>query len=184
MATLPIAEPGRIALAPTFEQPLDMLQACHQRVLRMCTLLEKLVAHASTAGADSQARQAAADIQRYFDLAGPHHHEDEERHLFPRMLASGDDRQIALAQKLHGQHVAMAALWQTLRSELEQMQAGEAQALLQSQAVAPFLASYRDHIACEEDEAYPLVFDGVDAGEQKAMGEEMAQRRIAQPKLA
>ena len=184
MATVPILEPGRTALAPTFEQPLHMLQACHERVLRMCTLLERLQAHAATHGADEQARQAARDILRYFDIAGPHHHEDEERHLFPRMLASGDARQVELADTLHQQHLAMAELWQKLRAELELLEGGDAAPLLGSAVAAPFLEAYRAHIACEEDDAYPRVFADVPEEQERAWGEEMAQRRISQPRLA
>lgn len=183
VATVPILEPGRTGLAPTFEQPLHMLQACHERVLRMCTLLERLQEHAATKGADDQARQAARDILRYFDLAGPHHHEDEERHLFPRMLASGDERQVQLAEKLHQQHLDMAALWQALRKELEQMEGGNAEPLLKSAVTAPFLSAYREHIDCEEEQAYPLAFQDASEEQQRAWGEEMAQRRISQPKL-
>ena len=183
VATVPILEPGRTALAPTFEQPLHMLQACHERVLRMCTLLERLQAHAAANGADEQARQAARDILRYFNIAGPHHHEDEERHLFPRMLASGDAHQVALAEKLHQQHLAMAELWQTLRAELERLDGGDAAPLLGSAVAVPFVDAYRAHIVCEEDDAYPRVFADVGEEQQRAWGEEMAQRRISQPRL-
>jgi hypothetical protein len=64
----------------------------------MLALLERLAVHLREQGADGPARQAAQDVMRYFDLAGPAHHEDEERHLFPRLLAQGpgDLRQVVL----------------------------------------------------------------------------------------
>lgn len=74
---LPLSGTRRRANA-TFEDPQAMLEACHDRVQRMCTLLERLTEHAGLHGADTQARQAATDVMRYFDLAGPHHHQDEE----------------------------------------------------------------------------------------------------------
>ena len=106
MATVPILEPGRTGLAPTFEQPLHMLQACHERVLRMCTLLERLQKHAATKGADDQARQAARDILRYFDLAAPLHHQDEELHVFPLLLAESTPEVRALVTRLQQEHQA------------------------------------------------------------------------------
>ena len=130
VATVPILEPGRTALAPTFEQPLHMLQACHERVLRMCTLLERLQEHAATKGADDQARQAARDILRYFDLAGPNHHEDEERDLFPVLAARADPAEAAgvrdLIRDLLADHARMASALAVVRSQLAPIAAGEA----------------------------------------------------------
>ena len=48
--------------ASGFEQPFEMLHACHERVERMLKLLERLRAHMATHGADDQARQAAREI--------------------------------------------------------------------------------------------------------------------------
>ncbi|MEZ0309011.1 MAG: hemerythrin domain-containing protein, partial [Ramlibacter sp.] len=77
--------PASSAPAPTFEQPFDMLEACHERVHRSLDLLARLRAHVVTHGADDQARQAAIDVLRYFDVAAPAHHLDEELHVFPPM---------------------------------------------------------------------------------------------------
>ena len=98
-----------------FEQPFEMLEACHERVERMLGLIERLAGHLSEAGADASARQAARDVMRYFDRAAPNHHEDEERHVFPALRALG---QGALADRLHADHEAMAGLWAALRTAL------------------------------------------------------------------
>ncbi|RYY81317.1 MAG: hemerythrin domain-containing protein, partial [Comamonadaceae bacterium] len=50
-----------------FEQPFEMLEACHERVHRMLTLLDRLRRHVAGHGTDEQARQAARDVMRYFD---------------------------------------------------------------------------------------------------------------------
>ena len=65
----------------TFEQPYEMMEACHERVHRMLALLERLREHLPLHGADAQAQQAARDIMRYFDQAAPQHHTDEELQL-------------------------------------------------------------------------------------------------------
>ncbi|WP_204313425.1 hemerythrin domain-containing protein, partial [Klebsiella michiganensis] len=54
-----------------------------------CATLAKLSAHLPSHGADEQARQAARNIMRYFDVAGPHHHADEEEDLFPLLMVEG-----------------------------------------------------------------------------------------------
>ena len=74
-----------------FDQPFEMLSACHERVQRSLALLQRLQDHLASHGADPQARDAARDVMRYFDIAAPAHHEDEERHVLPVLRAQGED---------------------------------------------------------------------------------------------
>lgn len=60
-----------------------MLEACHERVQRTLGLLGRLREHVRKQGVDNDARQAARDVLRYFDIAAPLHHQDEELHVFP-----------------------------------------------------------------------------------------------------
>lgn len=69
--------PGSSAAAG-FDAPLDMLSACHGRIEKQCATLRRLPAHLAEHGADVDARQAAANVVRYFDTAGRDHHADEE----------------------------------------------------------------------------------------------------------
>jgi hypothetical protein len=46
-----------------FEQPFEMLAACHDRVLRSLALLQRLVDHIDAQGHDAQSRSAAVDVQ-------------------------------------------------------------------------------------------------------------------------
>ena len=73
------------APAAGFDEPFEMLAACHERVQRMLRLLRRLAAHLGEHGADAQAAQAAVDVMRYFDEAAPRHHDDEELHVLPRL---------------------------------------------------------------------------------------------------
>lgn len=159
-----------------WEQPFEMLLACHQRVERMLGLLERLAAHVAAQGADGNARQAAQDVMRYFDIAGPAHHEDEERHLFPRLAAAGGAA-AALAARLHEEHLAMARQWARVRAALAGIAAGEAG--VDSSAWPAFAALYRAHIVAEEGQAYPAARALVDDTALQAMGAEMAGRRGA-----
>lgn len=82
--------PGHRAPGAGYEAPFEMLDACHERVERMLRLLHKLRAHLQASGWDAQAAEAARDVVRYFNEAAPRHHEDEERHVFPAVLAAPD----------------------------------------------------------------------------------------------
>lgn len=158
-----------------WEQPFEMLLACHQRVERMLGLMERLATHVAAHGVDGNARQAAQDVMRYFDLAGPAHHEDEERHLFPRLAAAGGAAAV-LAARLHDEHQEMSRQWALVRSTLARVATGEA---ADSSAWADFAALYRSHIQAEEGQAYPEARTLVDDAALQAMGAEMARRRGA-----
>lgn len=160
-----------------FDEPFEMLAACHERVERMLALLARLQAHLPAHGADAAARSAARDVIRYFDLAGPAHHEDEERHVLPPLQALGER---ALAAQLHADHVAMARHWQALREPLAAVADGRWSGAAADGGFATwerFAALYRTHMALEDRRAYPLVQAHADAAAQRAMGQEMAQRR-------
>lgn len=170
------------APAAGFDQPFEMLQACHERVERMLGLLERLAAHLDTVGGDDAARRAAQDVMRYFDLAGPAHHEDEERHVLPRLAASPQADLRALAQRLHRDHLAMAAQWQAVRADLVAVAAGPGPAAPDAARTARwrgFAALYREHVRAEEDQAYPAARAGLEGRSEAAMGREMATRRGA-----
>ncbi len=177
--------------AAGFDEPFEMLAACHQRVERMLGLLERLAAHLADRGCDAAARQAAQDVMRYFDLAGPAHHEDEERHVLPRLAASRDAALQALAQRLRDDHRRMGEQWQALRADLAAVAAGRwntapdgaARGSATPDARAArwrdYATLYRDHMHAEEARAFPAARAGLDGDAQAAMGREMAARRGA-----
>src|SRR5439155_25395301 len=104
--------------AAGFDQPFELLAGCHDRVRRSLVLLQRLVAHLRTHGADGDARPAAADVLRYFDVAGPQHHLDEETHVLPLLEASGDAALVEAARRLHDEHRQLDTQWQALRTQL------------------------------------------------------------------
>lgn len=159
--------------AAGFDEPFALLGACHDRVRRMLALLERLQAHVARHGADPDARSAARDVLRYFDIAAPLHHEDEERHVFPLLRAAG---QAALADRLQADHLAMKPAWAAVRATLT--------ALAEGRTVRPepgaweaFAVLYRRHLQDEDAQAYPLAAARSGPEAQAAMGAEMAARR-------
>lgn len=170
------------APAAGFDEPFEMLLGCHERVERMLGLLERLAAHLDAQGCDDAARQAAQDVMRYFDLAGPAHHEDEERHVLPRLAAGPDAALRALAERLHEDHRRMSAQWQAVRADLAAIADGGGAAAADAGRAArwgAYAALYRDHVRAEESQAFPAARAGLDAAAQTAMGREMAARRGA-----
>lgn len=163
-----------------FDEPFGMLHACHGRVERTLALLLRLGAHLAEQGCDVQACEAAADVQRYFDVAAPLHHGDEELHVFPVLRAAG---QAALADTLHAEHEQMEQLWIPIRADLQavqlwQMSDGPALADARRRW-ADFAALYISHIRAEETQAYPEAHARLGLTEQAAMGRDMARRRGA-----
>lgn len=145
-----------IPVAPSLDEPLEILEACHGRIESQLVTLERLLAHLPQYGADSQAQQAAAAVIRYFDSAGRHHHEDEETDLFPRLrhrLARDADSLLAV---LHDEHAQMERAWPLLRSVLQEIAAGKGDRL-DGEQVRDYAALYRRHIERENRELLPLA---------------------------
>ncbi len=185
--------PGFSAPAAGFDDPFAMLLACHERVLRTLALLARLRSHVLLHGADDDARHAARDVLRYFDIAAPLHHQDEELHVFPLLQADApaDEKVQALVLRLRQDHVHMTGEWAAARAPLQALvdRGMEVEAGVdgpaspfafspQDNAVLDrFAARYGDHIAAEEGLAYPAAMQLLPPATLAAMGREMAARR-------
>lgn len=177
------ALPGFNSPAVGFEQPYDMLAACHERVQRSLDLLMRLIAHVRTQGHDVQSQSAARDVLRYFDLAAPQHHLDEERHVFPRLLTQGSAAEQALVQRLQTEHREMEALWTQLRPALQSWStAHEPSPLEELEPLAQrYTALYAQHLNDENTLVFPVAQTHTPAQELAAMGAEMQARRTGTP---
>lgn len=174
--------PGLHSPAAGFDEPFEVLGACHDRVRRSLALLQRLVEHVARHGADAQARDAARDVARYFNLAAPAHHEDEERHVLPLLRASADARLQEAAQRMLDDHERIRATWQALEPALQALhQRGELAPTL-AEAAQAFVQAHAGHLELEDGLAFPgaraLQETAPDAAAQRlAMGRDMAQRR-------
>ena len=167
--------------AAGFEQPFEMMAACHERLLRTLGLLERLLAHVARHGADPQAQQAARDVMRYFDMAAPQHHLDEEMHVFPALIERGDPPMLGLVARLQQDHLQMEARWRLVRAILERVAHADIHAVPAPDAseIDAFTRLYGAHIEAEEQIAYPAAVALLDDGARNAMGTEMRRRRGA-----
>lgn len=186
MGTMPRAGsatlPGHHTPAVGLESPFEMLEACHERVQRTLSLMARLQHHLLDKGQDDNARQAARDVMRYFDLAAPLHHQDEELHVFPPLLAGTDAGLRSLVQELMVDHRNMETAWQPARAVLQQVAEGAASDWTpltsgQTDAVNHFAALYAQHIQNEEGLVYPAAQTLLSPQAVRAMSADMMQRR-------
>ena len=167
----------------SYDEPMAMLEACHARVAQRVDLLERLGEHlAAQPGVDTPAREAASDLMRYFDLAAPLHHEDEERHVLPRLEREG---RMLLAEQIRADHAAFRTAWEAIRADLARL-VSEGDDLNDGLAERrerwhAYAQAYRAHIALEEAEAFPPVDALLDPQARLQMGVEMAGRRGVRP---
>lgn len=155
-----------------------MLAACHERIEDRLQVLQRLRDHLPQHGCDQQARQAAANILRYFDTAGAQHHEDEENDLFPRLSANAlaDPPLLELIDSLRDDHRDMRKAWDALRARLQDVREGRCEQI-EPVLVQRFVALYRRHIEREEAELLPCAERLLSAEEMTAVGAAMASRR-------
>jgi hemerythrin-like domain-containing protein len=180
--------PGFESPAVGFEQPFEMLSACHDRVRRSLFLLVRLQGHVTNHGVDEQAKQAATDVLRYFNVAAPAHHEDEERHIVPALMQSEDADLRAAANRILIDHARISSAWTDLAPFLRLVEAGHRPDRQQFvQAVDRFVRVHEDHLALEDNVAFPGArahHESCGQAAVAAIGQEMAQRRAARKPLA
>jgi len=165
--------------APSFDEPIEMLKVCHERIATQCATLEKLATHLPLHGADEQARQAATNIMRYFDVAGPHHHADEEEDLFPMLIRAGRYQVSSVADRiasLVNEHRSFEGAWTHLRTVLADIADGKTR-LLEPVWVADFVGAYRSHIAIEESQIFPFAEACLDRSQLARLSAAMVARR-------
>ena len=177
-AALPF--PGFSSPAVGTEAPLDLLAACHTRVEKQCSTVERLRDHLYTHGSDAAAQEAAQAVLRYFNTAARHHHEDEEQDLFPALMESmaGSDAVCIreLCTRLMDQHRQLEARWAVLRGALVSVANG-VPVRLDDADPEGFVQAYREHIALEDQELLPMAQRLLSEDTLKTMGQNMRQRR-------
>jgi hemerythrin-like domain-containing protein len=176
-----IGLPGHRSPGVGFEAPFEMLDACHERVERMLALLGKIRGHVLSHGADAQAKDAARDVMRYFDQAGPRHHEDEELHVFPPLLAQRDPAVLAVVIRLKHDHAEMGVMWAQVRASLQALQEAGADwtgfASEETNNFDAYDALYRRHLLDENSVVYPAARALIRGAALQTMSADMMARR-------
>ena len=168
---------------PVFE----FLDSTHRNIQAQMHRLRTLVDAIDATGLNADTREQARAVLDFFNQEARQHHLDEEKHVFPVLLASQDAAIVQVAERLTQDHGWLEENWLQIAPSLEAAAGGnlwfDAQEL--RHALDVFEALYLDHILLEESLAYPEAKQRLVAYDEAGMGREMAQRReLAQPPQA
>jgi hemerythrin-like domain-containing protein len=172
---------ARAALSEHPLQPFDVLDECHREVVAHLHQMQTLVDHLRAHGHDEPACQMARQIFDFFMTTAREHHQDEERHVFPALLRSGNELLMQQTLRLQQDHGWIEEDWLEMAPQFEAIAAGYNWFNLEQleQMIPVFHALYRDHIALEETMIYPEAQARISRWDLRGMGREMAQRRRA-----
>jgi len=138
--------------------PISNFNNCHVGIVKRLKALDELPALLEPA---ARARQIAEESLEFFREAIFEHHLEEERELFPAVIASaqaGDEltRVKAMAKRLTDEHRAVEALWKQLEKGLKPVAKGHSTNLDVSE-LHRLVTEYQAHANFEETEFLPLA---------------------------
>ncbi len=168
------------ASAPVFARDgFEVLDVCHRQTVFTLGKLAALVSRLANHGPDAQARELAVEIVEHFSTAAREHHEDEEQHVFPKLLNSGDPELVQSVLRLQQDHHWLAQDWMALSPQITAVACGYSGYDLDTlrEGAIVFIALSHDHIALEESIVYPQARARLRPADRKAMDQEMAARR-------
>jgi hemerythrin-like domain-containing protein len=167
-------------------EPFDVLDACHRQLVTALQQLGELVDYLQDQGVDGKAQKMARDIFQFFMNTARQHHLDEERHIFPSLLNSGEEDLVRKTLRLQQDHGWIEEDWLELAPQIESIAAGYNWYNIEQLALAVpvFQALYQDHMALEESLIYPEAKARIAEWDLQGMGREMSQRRRENGKAA
>lgn len=140
------------------DEPIQDFSHCHAGILAKLDMLGELPALLAPA---ARAREVAAQAVEFFSEAIFEHHLDEERELFPAVLASaakGDEHDLVqlIARRLTDEHRELETTWKRLQPELKKVAKGHASEVNVAD-IERLVTRYRAHAQFEEIEFLPLA---------------------------
>ncbi len=142
---------------PVADPPLDEFSNCHRGILNQLDSLGGLPALLAPA---AEARRIAAEALQFFGSVVYQHHAEEERDLFPAVLASArtgveHDQVQGMVDRLLREHREVEAAWERLEPQLEAVANGQ-HCSVDVQALQLLAVHYKDHADYEEALFLPL----------------------------
>jgi hemerythrin-like domain-containing protein len=177
------ARPSLFDTTVGFDDPLEMLLACHRRIEKQLETLKRLRAHVDAGAIDAEASGAAQSVLRYFSTSATNHHDDEEKDLFPllerRITDPGERTRFdAMRSELERDHREIESHWARLKKPLEGIAEGLTRPLAAADVHA-FIAAYARHILAEESALQEFFDRWLDDEDRKVLGRSMSARRGA-----
>lgn len=160
----------------------EFLDATHIRVGEHLQVLRQLVDRIATDGLDHASQERAKEVLDFFANDARQHHLDEEKHVFPALLASPDAEVVHAAKRLTQDHGWLEENWLAIEPSLSAAADGNTwfDVTELNHALDVFEALYQEHIELEETLAYPAARKRLADVNTDGMGREMAARRAAQ----
>ncbi len=173
--------------AESDDRPLDEFRNCH---IGIASHLNSLAEVPTLLEPAAKARRIAGETVDFFRRAVYEHHAEEERELFPAVLASaqaGEERSRvqALADRLTSEHRMIEAIWKNIEPQLKDVARGR-DSSLDSRDVAYLVKTYLEHARFEETEFLPLsqTILGRNSNHMAALGLSLHMRHVMPSVLA
>ncbi|WP_386692811.1 MULTISPECIES: hemerythrin domain-containing protein [unclassified Lonepinella] len=158
----------------SWDQPIEMLYACHGRVKNFYHQLSILPDYLAKHGVNQAVKNDVQQILNYFNIAAPLHHDDEEKDFFPA-VAKYDAKTQQTIDELERQHFILHDNWHKLSTQLSEL-IQDQRDNIDAELITNFIAGYDVHIALEEP-LFALGKDCISDAELESMGKVMAARR-------
>ena len=135
----------------------EALDACHQQTHVHLTELAELAQRLLSAEVDAGLRHQAGVIEAFFSETSRQHHAEEEKTVFPPLLASGNTELAQAVRTLQQDHGWIEENWIELAPQLRAIASGNdwIDAAEFQHNVEVFLELCQGHIALEETLVYP-----------------------------
>jgi hemerythrin-like domain-containing protein len=173
-----------VSAAASADAPLTNFTQCHAGIVRRLNVLDELPALLEPA---ARARSLAEQSLAFFREAIYEHHLDEERELFPAVLASAQpgverDRVQTMVDRLTAQHRTLEALWKSMERELKRVARGQ-DSELDANDVHRLVSEYVAHVRYEETDFLPAAeaILGRNDNHMAALGLSLHLRHAPQP---
>jgi len=164
----------------------DFLDQTHQEIQKKLSKLQSII-ELVTIGQEKQIDPTElSDICVFFDTSVRQHHIDEERHVFPALIASHDDKLIAMTQQLYQDHGWLESNWMELAPMLKGLihQNGWFIHEELQHCFDVFSTLNMEHLKLEESIAYPSAKECVWSWDSPGIGREMHLRRTPKNKAS
>lgn len=158
----------------TWNEPIEMLYACHDKVKQFCYHLQLLPNYLAQHGTNQAVKNDVQQILNYFNQAAPLHHDDEEKDFFPALMKHLPSVQSSV-ETLEEQHEYLHQNWAELSIQLEDLIA-EKRDDIDPDLIKMFIAGYDQHIEIEEP-LFELGREHLAESELQEIGKIMAKRR-------
>ncbi|MDP3618853.1 MAG: hemerythrin domain-containing protein [Ramlibacter sp.] len=138
--------------------PVDVFSHAHFGILSRLDDFAQLPALADSA---ARSRDIARATLALFDPIVLNHHADEEKDLFPAVIASARDaderkRALQMIERLTAEHRAVEEWWHHLKPAVKAVAAGR-EATLSAAEVSELVRLYTSHARFEEEHFLPLA---------------------------